>query len=929
MQTKTMKTVITSCVLAVPLLALNLPAQTTSGWRGANNPTTPFWSVGGNWSPAHVPGVTPAPGEKAAFNNAPQPPCFINSAALSSQFVIGDNNPGNVVILNGGSLSSSNYATIPTSSWNAIGYNNVARLEIRSGGSLISSNHLWVGFNYNSRGNFVMNGGTATVYGMFALGGIGGSGGGLGIAQINGGTLNLAQWNDTSSISPLSQLDIRGGTIIISNDHTASIASFIAGGQLTGYGGVGTVNSTYDTNTLCTVLTASTTPGTGGPYPVTNGLPTVETTFPTNINPNLFVHYWALNPPSTLPNANWTSSLGLVALGDQNTIDVNFRGLAGKQATSTYINVFDQNWQDWNTNGLVDILMCVYGDANILRSAADPNQTRRFRFQEGTTITDGFSSVYSHQIPTNAYNSQWNWMLFTITNNLQTNGIGRLIGTIRTNSTSVSGTNYGGINGGTLRIDTLDTAATGLSIRAIAFGQHGAFGTAPDINQFAAPDGSCPPVLDANLAAIDFNAGYTNRLQVINDPATGQEVVVLNNVGPAGDQRKAVQPTGPFLNFGILSNYLGQACNDDVTMKICVDYYDDPAFAGMGVTFGPYQYSTDSLGDLAYTPNSSLVLLQGTGKWIRQSWSVAGVNLLGVSTAPLTGGPQFVSSGGQVAVSRFYLAALRNVGPLAGQDPLAGCYQDPNICDGVYGNYAEWDLANGITDGLDVGTSSGDQTSVVELAGPANDQRLSVRPDAAPGYYMNFQILTNALGPITQGNVHLAVQVTYYDDPALAGQGFRPEVWTVQQPGLVNQAHLSSAFNIVLQGTGKWRDAYWEIGSISLDGINQHPAAARFSFGSPIHVSRVRYAVTRPCGPTAGQNALRSLTTLTAAADTNSLLRLSWPYRAPQAFLQSTPSLGGSWSAFGGTPAVEGGEQSVLRFGPTINSQFFRLNLTP
>jgi hypothetical protein len=303
---------------------------------------------------------------------------------------------------------------------------------------------------------------------------------------------------------------------------------------------------------------------------------------------------------------------------------------------------------------------------------------------------------------------------------------------------------------------------------------------------------------------------------------------------------------------------------------------------------------------------------------------------VGISTAPLTGGPQFIAINGHVAVSRFYLAVLRNSGPLAGQDPLADCYQDPAVCTGVYGNYAELDLASGVTNGVDIGDNAGDQTSVVEVAGPVSDQRLSVRPDAPTGYYLNFQLLTNSLGPITQGNVHLSMVVTYYDDPALKGQGFRPEVWSVQQFGALTTAHLSPTRNIVLQGTDKWRDAYWELGAISFDGVNQHPAAARFSLGAPIHISRIRYAVVRPCGATAGQNLLRTGVTLTSAPDTNSLVRLSWPYQAPQAFLQSAPAPTGSWGTFSGTPVVEGGERSVLRFGPTnATSQFFRLSLTP
>ena len=911
-----MKTIITSSALTVLLLALNLQAQTTVSWKpSANASTHGLWSEAANWNPARLPGVSSSGlGDKADFNSSAQIPCFLNSAATPAQLMIGDNGPGDLIILNGGSLVSSNYSGV--NSFNAVGYNSLARLELQNGGSLISSNHFWVGLNYNAIGNFVMNGGSATVLGMFGVGWTGGRG----IAQVNGGTLTLAQWNPTRSLSQFAQLDIRAGTVLITNDYTSSIAAYIAGGQLTGYGGVGTVNYFYDTNSLCTVLTATATPGAGGPYsPIT---------WPTNINPNLFAHYYTSDGSLSAPNGNWLNCLGLVTGGDQATVDVSFRGLPGKQATAANINIYDQNWPDWNTNGLIDVLLCAYGDGNVLRSATDTNQCRRFQFLTGTLPTDSFSVVYGGMFATNAYNSQWNWLLFTITNNFQSNLVDRLVGSLRTNAPTGTSSNYGGINGGTIRIQGPDNNAFGLSFRAVAFGQHGVFGTAPDINQFLPPDGSCPPVLGVNLVGIDYQTGYTNHLQVINDPATSQGVTFASNVGPTGDKRNAVIPTGIFLNFGIVSNYLGQPCNDNVAMKACVDYYDDPAFAGSGVQFGPYDYATDNLGDIGYV-TTGLVTLQGTGQWIHQSWIIPSANLMGVGTAPLTGGPRFYCTG-PVAVSRFYLAALRTTGPLAGQDPLADCYQDPNICAGIYGNYAELDLANGITNGVDVGTSGGDQTEVVEMAGPVNDQRLSVRPDYAPNYYLNFQILTNALGPDSQGNVHLAMLVTYYDDPALAGQGFRPQVWNSQLFSSTTFMFMSPSGNIVLQGTGKWRDAYWELGSIFLKGVGQTHAAARFECDSPIHISRIRYAVIRPCGATAGQNSLRNPVLLTAAPDTNSLVRLSWHYQAPQAVLQGTPTLGGAWSPFAGTPVVEGGEQSVLRFGPTnASSQFFRLNLTP
>jgi len=909
-----MKKLITSCALATLMVALNLPAQSTDGWRGANNMSNPTWDVPGNWSAGHVPGTDPAPGDKAAFNSRDHPPCFITNAAAPAQFVMGDGNPSIVYLMSGGSLTTSNYAG--GDSWNAISYSHFSRFELRPGSSFVNSNHLWIGLNRNARGNFVMNGGNATVLGMIGLG----WNGGIGVAQVNGGTLTLAQWNDVDSIKPLSQLDIRGGTVIITNgDHTASIANYVADGRITGYGGVGTVNYSFDDQTGSTVLTASTTPGAGGPYPVTD--------WPTNINPELMVHYWTVDGSLFAPNPNWSSSLGLVQGGDQAITDVTLRGLPGKQGTSTYFNIYDEQWEAWNTNGLVDVLLCVYGDGNLMRPN-DPYQCKRFQFQLGTSPTDGATTVYGGLIPTNIVNSKWNWVMFTVTNNYQSNLVDRLMGSLRTNAPS-SGTNFGGINGGTMRIygPSAETV-NGVSIRAVAFGQHGAFGTAPDVNQFEAPDESCPPVLDVNLVGIDFNAGYTNHLQVINDPGTLQGVTYVGNAGPPDDQRKAVIPTSYYLNFGILDNYLGRPCNDNVPMKVCVDYYDDPSFAGLGVQFGPQAYAVDEYGNVGYVPDTSLATLQGTGRWVRQSWTIRGVNLVGVSTAPLTGGPQFVSINGQVAVSRFYLAAIRTTGPLANQDPLAECYPDPNICTGLYSNYAELDL-NSITNGIDLASSGGDQTFVVEMAGPADDQRLSVRPDTPTAYYLNFA-LGDTLGPISQGNLHLAIAVTYYDDPALAGIGFRPEVWTTQNAGALDMAHMPSSANMVLTGTDKWREAYWEIGTISLDGVNQHPAAARFTCNGPLHISRVRYAVIRPCGAEAGENLLSNTVSLSAVPDTDGLLKLSWPAVAPQAVVEAAPTIDGPWTPFtGGTLTFEG-ENSVLRFDPAnADSQYFRLTLTP
>lgn len=668
------------------------------------------------------------------------------------------------------------------------------------------------------------------------------------------------------------------------------------------------------------------------------GAPYAPDNWPTNFDASKKVHYIVVDNAFGAPdgNTNWSQTLGFVAGGDQTTADVTVCGttptFSAKRSSTIpgYINIFDTAFAEWNTIPQVDVLVQVYGDVSVL-SVGNPAQCRQWQIREGTTGSslETGNSITQPRFATNAYNLRWNWILFSITNKVVNDGTGtnRYIGSIPAGS-NPSGTQFSGVNGGTLRFgaSSADSYLNGITIHAVAFAEGGTFGTTNDLNQFESPVVvQCDPVPDNNLVGIDFNAGVTNNLQIVE---TDNTVTALTGVGPAGDQRKAISPNGSYLNFGILNNYLGKPCNPNVAMKVCVDFYDDPSFAGANVMFGPESYATDPLGcnPPGVVPSTEWYVMQGTGKWVRKSWTIGGVNLLGVNTTPLTGGPRFLANV-PVAVSRISMAALRTSGPLAGQDPLADCYPDPLICQSVYGNYAELDLGAGITNGIDLGTSGGDQVYTVETAGPATDTRLSVRPNGAN---LNFMIVTNALGPTSQDNLHLAILVTYYDDPALIGAGFRPQVWKKQQSGSVILAFLDPPQNIVLQGTDKWRDAYWEIGAIRLDGVNQSPqAAARFECSGAIHFTRVRYQVVRPCGPTAGQNPFFTPVQLHAGPETNAMVRLNWPYHDPQVQLQGVNLLGQPWSNLPYLPTIEGGENSVVRFAPTNgDSQFFRLILS-
>ena len=71
-------------------------------------------------------------------------------------------------------------------------------MMVENGASVSLGYHLWVGLDPGSDGTFIMNGGTVSVAGMFGLGWQGGKG----TAQINGGTLNLAQWSMQPRFNP-------------------------------------------------------------------------------------------------------------------------------------------------------------------------------------------------------------------------------------------------------------------------------------------------------------------------------------------------------------------------------------------------------------------------------------------------------------------------------------------------------------------------------------------------------------------------------------------------------------------------------------------------------------------------------------------------------------------------------------------------------
>jgi hypothetical protein len=316
---------------------------------------------------------------------------------------------------------------------------------------------------------------------------------------------------------------------------------------------------------------------------------------------------------------------------------------------------------------------------------------------------------------------------------------------------------------------------------------------------------------------------------------------------------------------------------------------------------------------------------------VKVAFWLPSVNLIGINTAPLTGGPRLIFNGGFPSIDRVELGVVRSgTNALAGLDPDPTYFMNPLICTTNYAYYAELDLHNGVTNGLDVGSSGGDQQMVVELAGLAEDQRLSLRPDGGNNN-LQFQLLNQVFGPSYQDNADVAIGMTYYDDPKLAGATLRPQVYQSWIYGVSTITFPAGAFNtrVTLQGTGTWRDAYFELPNVNFNGVNQGPQSLVRYQTTPanpadpttgyVHVSRVRYDVVRPCGPYQGINMFQTITVTNGTSNVS----VGW---FGTATLQSAPVPTETWT---NVISLTNAVQNSYTPAAAQNSHFFRLKYPP
>lgn len=203
-----------------------------------------LWNVSSNWSG----GVGPGDVTAVIFNVPDAIPCTVSNAAFAKVVRIGLGGPGGTLIVtNGGSLICSS-----PSEWNSIGMNNTGLMIVENGGSASFGNHLWIGFEPTADGTLIMNGGTVSVGQMIGLG----WNGGKGTAHINGGTLNLSQFNATESIKGDSVLNLTGtGLVVINGDHRTAVGNYVSAGKITANGGP-TVFYAYDSGANKTTISA-------------------------------------------------------------------------------------------------------------------------------------------------------------------------------------------------------------------------------------------------------------------------------------------------------------------------------------------------------------------------------------------------------------------------------------------------------------------------------------------------------------------------------------------------------------------------------------------------------------------------------------------------------------------------------------------------
>ncbi len=562
------------------------------------------------------------------------------------------------------------------------------------------------------------------------------------------------------------------------------------------------------------------------------------------------VHYWSSDGflDDGVPEGadDFLNSLTILNGGDQTTEEIILADQIAVRATNNFMNVADEFFFAWPDVPEVDVLIQYFANAD--------SQNDNMGFTLG--VLGNVNGIGGFTLE--SLTDQFEWRVFRIDNSGQWLGNDLAVDPIPSDG------QLGGVNDGTIRLERVN----GLAVRAIAIGPAGVFGATETINQSNTVD--FDPDLFPIAAEWDLNNNIADGIDLFRVTGGDQETIESEDIGPAGDKRKAMRPAmedgsdatlDNFVNWEILDEHFGPTSQPSTRVKIVAEYYDDPALTG--VVFGPEAYRTAG-GGIEFFPPQSRTTIEGTDSWREAEWFVTDVKFDGVNV-PTQAAARFIFDG-PVYISRLRLGVIRASGVNQGVDPIPDSFPfDPD----PFEIFAELDIEGGVVNGLDFGGNGGDQEYIVEEAGPAGEERLSLRPALSDGAapfdrFVNFSVLDEHFGPSSQPNAVIKIVVDYWDNPALAGERFGPEVYVSNTFGTNEFKFFPNELRTTLEGTDAWQTAAYLIEDMNFSGVNQGPqAAARFWFSDngAVHISRIRYAVIRPVGVNAGVDMLAEFET--------------------------------------------------------------------
>jgi hypothetical protein len=225
-----------------------------------------LWKTPGNWSMGFVPDCTSPYFDKAKLNSLPGPVIDSTTTAKANWIACGDGGTGGMH-MTGGTLT---VGIAPGDTWIILGYggSDSGTFTI-DGGTITTADRVFIGFQ--GTGTVNMNGGVFNIGGTFGIGfNDMAASTGKGTVNLAGGTINVAgAFQMSNPAGCVGKLDLSGGTLNITGDKRTIVQSYIDGGSIVAYNGLGNVTVLYDGVTT-TVTGATNLYKARGPKPASN-----------------------------------------------------------------------------------------------------------------------------------------------------------------------------------------------------------------------------------------------------------------------------------------------------------------------------------------------------------------------------------------------------------------------------------------------------------------------------------------------------------------------------------------------------------------------------------------------------------------------------------------------------------------------------------